>query len=73
MYKKQGTRMVNIRVPEHLYIMLKRLCVDENITMTSVFVQYLGYLKNKTSRDRRLLNATVQKTDFKLMDDGDTE
>ena len=60
-------RSINMRVPSELYIMVRRLCVDYDLSITDLFVKYLNYLKKFHYTQREVLDEQSRKT-FSLDD-----
>lgn len=63
--KKQGMRALNIAVPADLHDMLKRLAIEEDLTATSIIIQYLQYLQKKHYSHRKVLNEQSD-SDFEI-------
>ena len=65
MTRKKGTKGLNVNLPLDLYVMLKKLSIDKRITISSIIIQYLQYLKNKHHKSRKVLNEDST-SDFEL-------
>lgn len=66
-YTAEEKRPFNARIPEDLYKMLKKLCVDKDMDMTEVFVKYLRYLQKIYYKNREILDENSRQT-FSLDD-----
>lgn len=67
--KKRGKRALNLDIPENLYNMFAKLCIDAGITKTEAIVRYINYLQQQRHGSRRLLDED-SKSNFKL-DEGE--
>lgn len=65
MTKKVGKRALYVDVPDELYIMFSKLCLEKGITRTEAIIQYLQYLKAKYYKHRELLHEH-SRNDFEL-------
>lgn len=56
MPKEEGKKVINVKVPTSLYIMLKKMAIDNGITITYILVSYLRYLRKINYAKRRALD-----------------
>jgi len=63
--KREKEAHIQFWTTQELKTVLKRVCVDHNMTITEVMSQYLEYLRDQYLSKERLLSKDSKK-DFKL-------
>ena len=56
MVRKAGNTQMNMLVPQDLYDMFSKLCIDLGITRNQAIVRYFHYLQKQHYKKRRLLD-----------------
>lgn len=61
----RGKKALNIDLPIELHDILKKVAIENGLTVTAVIVQYIQYLRQKRYNQRKALNGK-SKANFTL-------